>query len=359
MIEPPRDETWCALLEATPDALVVVDVEGHIVWANAETEALFGYAHGDLLGQLVEVLVPQRFRGRHAAFRQGYQQAPSRRPMGAAVDLHGLRKDGGQFPIEIRLGPAQTPQGLFVVAAIRDIGQRQKVEDLRHNNLQQASRLKSEILASMSHELRTPLNSIIGFARLMQLGKVGPVSERHREYLADILDSGNDLLRIVNDVFELSRADAGGSAPQAAAFEAEQILNEVREVGREMAGTKPIHFTVHVDPACTRLHVDPARLRQVLYNYLSSAIRSSPVGGVIDLRVRPQGPEQIRVEVEAGAIATRAGDLSEVPGFDLPLATRIVEAQGGHAGVAASATSNTFFAVLPRRPLRDDHSPHG
>src|SRR5688572_8679418 len=117
-----------AFLEAAPDALVIVGHAGRILLINGQTERLFGYARAELIGQPVEILVPARFRDRHPAHRTGYTVMPRLRPMGAGVDLSGVRKDGSEFPAEISLGPVRTAQGVLVMAAIRDVTERRKVE---------------------------------------------------------------------------------------------------------------------------------------------------------------------------------------------------------------------------------------
>src|SRR5688572_10669625 len=136
------DVVFLKLLDAAPDALVVVDAWGRIVLVNIQTERLFGYSRDDLVGQNVEILVPERFRSSHVGQRDGFFGGPKVRPMGSGLDLFGRRRDGTTFPLEISLSPLPTEGGMLVSASIRDITERKK-SDL------QLRRIQSHLLSAV------------------------------------------------------------------------------------------------------------------------------------------------------------------------------------------------------------------
>src|SRR3990167_3514038 len=150
------EQRFQEILKAMPDATLIIDHEGKIIFVNEQTEMLFGYHKDELIHQTVEMLIPEPYRNRHPVHRIDFFKNPRTRPMGIGMELFGLRKSGDMFPIEISLSPLETTEGMIAMASIRDITERKKIE-----------KMKNEFISIVSHELRTPLTSIHGSLSLL------------------------------------------------------------------------------------------------------------------------------------------------------------------------------------------------
>ncbi len=243
-----------------------------------------------------------------------------------------------------------------------------KNHELQEQNQQirQADYLKSEFLANMSHELRTPLNSIIGFSDLLFSEIPGPLSQTQKDYLADVFSNGKQLLQIINDILDLSKVEAGKTTFCPEPVDLAQVITGVQELLHPLAVKKQIHIGMEVDPTVSGIVLDPVRLKQMLNNYLSNAIKFTPEGGTIVIRILPEQAGTFRLEVQDTGIGICSEDQDRLfvefqqldasmakkyqgTGLGLALTKRLVEAQGGSVGVeSVPGQGSTFYSILPR-----------
>ena len=282
------------LIENAPDAILQVDSMGLIVLANRTAELVFGYRRDELIGMSVDALVPETARSRHSAHRRKFEAAGEIRPMGMGLDLHAVRKDGSQFPVEISLSPNRTEGGIKITAVIRDVTERKRAEqkihsleqsytaelEARHKEAERLNQLKSEFIASVSHELRTPLHTIIGFAELLNEEGVGALNEKQKRFVHHIQTDSEHLLGLINDVLDLSRIEAGGLVVRTEALLLQTAITEAVNAIRPHASGKQVEVRENRIPE-TRVVADPLRLRQILYNLLSNGVKFTDPGGEV------------------------------------------------------------------------------
>ena len=245
---------------------------------------------------------------------------------------------------------------------------REKTAQLEGQNAEvlRATQLKSEFLANMSHELRTPLNSITGFSEVLIDGMAGPVNDAQKEYLGEILEGSHHLLHLINDVLDLSKVEAGKMIFRPEVVDLEHSIQETKQMLALMAKQKEIDIASQVDPDGRHAYLDPARFKQVLFNYLSNALKFTPPKGKITVRIIAEADRFFRLEVEDTGVGIAPKDQQMLfqefhqldtslskqfqgAGLGLALTKRIVEAQGGRVGVESQpGAGSTFFALLPR-----------
>ncbi|HUB82842.1 MAG TPA: ATP-binding protein [Bryobacteraceae bacterium] len=230
-----------------------------------------------------------------------------------------------------------------------------------------ASEIKSRFLASVSHEFRTPLNGIIGFSELLHDGKAGPVTGEQKEYLSDILGCSRHLLTLINQVLDLTKIESGKMDFQYETLDPAVLVEEVKEGVAALAGRKGIELRAECDARVGSVRADAARLRQVLFNYLSNALKFTPEGGSVVVRLLPEALAYYRIVVEDSGVGIRADDLCRLfvefgqlgrartacsgTGLGLAITRQIVEKQGGRVGVESTVGKGSrFWAVLPVDP---------
>jgi len=365
------------LLEAAPDAIVEVSADGCIVLVNRVAEEMFGYPRAELVGQSVDLLVPDAVRRHHQGYRNAYLEHPRTRPMGSGLELHGRRRDGSLFPVEISLSPIQTEGGVHVTAVIRDVTERRRAEqevrrlqlqytgelEARNQEIERANRLKSEFLASMSHELRTPLHTIIGFAELLGEGSEGALNEAQRRFLEHIRRDSEHLLELINDVLDLSKIEAGQMGLKREDYPLARSVSEALDAIRPGAALKGISIEER-GMRDSLVNADPLRVKEMLYNLLSNAVKFTPEGGCVWIET-VEDTGFARITVGDTGIGIAAGEqenifdkfyqvgnttrgVREGTGLGLSITKELVQMHGGWMEVeSAPGEGSRFIFRLP------------
>ncbi len=356
------DQKIRALLDAAPDATVIADEHGVIVFVNAQTEALFGYSRDELLGKPVECLLPERLRDGHPNHRHTYNSAPRVRPMGSGLDLYARRRDGSEFPVEISLSPFQTDEGFLVSSSIRDITAHKVVlEQLNEarREAEKANRAKSAFLATASHDLRQPLQTLMLLNSVLEKTSSDPravlaVATQH-EALASMSE-------LVNALLDISKLEAGAIKPDIKDCSVQPILRHLRASFEQLAQAKGLALLI--DDSDAVVHTDSSLLEQVVQNLVANAIRYTRKG-MVQLRCLVESAV-VRIEVldtgigipadqreaifeEFYQLNRTAGQKQEGLGLGLAIVRRIAQLIGCRVEVESKpGFGSRFWVTVPR-----------
>jgi two-component system, LuxR family, sensor kinase FixL len=357
------------VVEAAPSGMVMVDRTGAIVMVNAQTERMFGYSRTELFGQPVEILVPLRHRAPHSGLREAFYGAPQARPMGAGRELFGLKKDGGEFPVEIGLTPIETDEGMMVLSAIVDITERRAAEAALRKSERRLQELHAELLhvsrlsamgqmaAMVAHELNQPLTAI----------------SNYMEAAAALLDRGGEL-PIARLRGAVSRAGeqavrAGQIIQQLRGFvsrqDSEKRIEAVSPLVKEAAelallGTKQKGASIRVEDnlADAVILVDKIQIQQVLLNLLRNAVEAvadlerrevvlvaETHDGMVRISVIDNGPglpDDVKARLFQPFVSTKKTGM----GVGLSICHDIVTAHDGRLWTEANPEGGTIFRLI-------------
>lgn len=374
-----------SLLEFAPDGIVVTDSSGKIVLVNSQTEKLFGYKKSELLGQAIEILIPDRLKGTHRTERAGFVAEPVPRPMGVGRILKCRRKDGSEFPVEISLSPVPTERGLLVTSIVRDVSERQKLlsekEKVAHDLnvtrqteevLRNAVAVRDEFLSIASHELKTPL-SVLGLQLQLMKRGIGAnpgalPPERWDHTLSLALKQVNALSKLIEDLLDVSRIENGRLILHLGQVDLNQLVNEVAEQFLPQLTLGHCHLQIEID-RCLVGQWDCRRLEQVILNMLSNVVKYAP-GSKAKITAKKHGTNAVIVIEDNGpgiAIARQARlferferavtePTSSGLGLGLYVVKRIITAHHGHIVLESTPGNGTRFIItLPLRPELTAH----
>ena len=345
-------EQFRLIVEAAPNGMLLVDESGTIVMVNTSALHQFGYEREELLGNLVEMLIPGPSRSDHRQHRAGFIKAPQTRPMGVGRELSGLRKDGSEFAVEIGLTPIQTTKGMRVVASITDISKRKRLE----LELRRAERLAElgTLASGMAHEIGTPMNVILGRAEyLLQR----TADEGMKKGLATIVTQIERITKVMNQLLAFARR----GTPERRAVDLAEIVEDSLEMFQERIVRSRITVEKAIEANMPSVLADRDQLIQVLINLMMNSLHAMPEGGRLRLSLAHEGshvclgvsdtghgmPEEVRSKVFEPFFTTK--DFGKGTGLGLTVVKGIVEEHGGTIGVESVVDKGTTFWI--RLPL--------
>ena len=289
------------ILDSMLDAVVTFDTAGRIVTFNRAAESMFGIPEREMVGQPIEALIPDARGGANDRDLTALRRDGLAFPVGFTVS--DLRLDGSPGAPAVRpasFGALEPDEPRIYVGVIRDMTRRKQQEaELIASKTQAelANRAKSEFLANMSHELRTPLNAIIGFAEVLDSEFFGPMNDRQKSCVADVHDSGQHLLDIVNAVLDMSKLEAGRFELCEEAVEAHEAVAQCLMMVRDRAASGGVALNNGITAVGAMLWVDRRAFKQVILNLLSNAVKFTPAGGSVTLAADFEGDGGFRLEV--------------------------------------------------------------
>ncbi len=357
-----------SVVHTANDAIISGDINGTVISWNKYAQTIFGYAEKEVMGRPLKTLIAGQHR--MALSRELELFRSNGEYTGKTFESRGLRKDGGEFPIEISIASWKTEGGTFFTAIVRDITERKRAEEIRLENIRlenerliYANKVKSEILAIMGHELRTPLTSIIGYSILLKEKTYGELNEKQESYVDNMLTSSNHLLGIINDTLDLAKIESGKMEVIFETVTVPETVNEILNLIKEK--TRKHNIVLRKELQVDVIEADRQKFKQILLNLLSNAIKfSKEEGGVVTVSAKKEG-DMAKISVSDTGIGIRKKDIRrlfqkfeqldkgisrkyEGTGLGLAITKQLVELHGGKIWAESKyGEGSTFTCLLP------------
>lgn len=361
------EQRFGAVVEAVPSAILLINGKGVITLANAQAETVFGYPRAELVAKPVEMLIPERFRIRHAGLRGAYARDPRARAMGAGREPAACRKDGGEIPVEVSLSPMPTKDGLFVLVSVVDITERRNVERATARQRDEFAHLSrvamlGELSGSLAHELNQPLTAILSNAQAAQrfLAQSPPRIDKLAEILADIVKSDHRAGAVIQRLRSLLRKEDSQRHP----LDLNEVVVESLHLMRSDLLSRQVVVSTDLADALPAVNGDRNQLQQVLLNIVINGCDAMD-GQTVERRLLVRTQETVHGNVEVSVVDRGAGipssNLERIfepfvtskatgMGLGLAICRSIVEAHGGRLWATNNADAGaTLHCELPAR----------
>ncbi len=359
-----RAHTLNHALEQSAASVIITDTDGQIIYANPRACEISGYRREELLGQTPRLL--------QSGLTPGETYADLWRALklgkGWRGELLNRKKTGELYWEMLVISPLRNSRGEIIqyMAVMEDITERKLMEDalvVAKQQAERASRTKSDFLASMSHELRTPLNAIIGYSEFIDTEPYGELGhDKYREYLSHIQESGRHLLELINDMLDLSKVEAGKLVLEEENVDLPHSIQGAMHLVLERANRRSVRLSAEVEPSLPRIYADNLRLKQIMLNLLTNAIKFTPEGGMVTLSAQADGDGSVRITVRDTGIGIAPEDIAKVlepfgqvanpmvrreegTGLGLPITKRLVELHGGTLTIESAVGQGTIVTV--------------
>ncbi|HEY9029189.1 MAG TPA: ATP-binding protein, partial [Burkholderiaceae bacterium] len=310
-----REAQLAGVVGSAMDAIIAIDRQQRVVLFNDAAARMFGVAAREVVGGTLDRFIPAGVRAAHRGFVEGYAgQAANSRHMGFARELTGVRANGEEFPIEASISRSGEGEEMLMTVMVRDATQLRRAEREQAARIaaEAASRAKTEFLSRIGHELRTPLNAILGFSRLMGMDAADPLSARHREQVDLVLQAGEHLRSLIDEMLDVSGIESGRVVVEQRDFELCELLDGVLRMSAPHALECGVRLEAAYAPRCAVLmRSDPGRLRQIVLNLVSNGIKYGRRGGCVRLELE-RDPYFVHVLVRDDGIGMTAAQQAQL-----------------------------------------------
>jgi len=367
-----------SIMENIVEAVITISEDGSMESFNPAAEEMFGYAAGEVLGENVSMLTDEPERSEHDYYLQTYLQSGKATIIGKGFrEVRGRRKDGSIFPAELAVSEVRRGRNINFIGTLRDVTQRKETEKTLRaakERAEFANRAKTEFLAHMSHELRTPLNAILGYSEILKSELFGPLGdEKYPEYVGNINEAGTHLLSLLSDILDVSKVEAGEIDIEDEDIDIRDIIRECKVMVQEKADIAKISLSWRAGQDLPFLRADGRRVKQIILNLLSNALKFTPERGKVVIGVQQAENGGVIIKVSDTGIGIAKEDIPTIlqpftqlteayvsspdggSGLGLSLVKSLTELHGGSLDIDSTPGVGTKVSVIfpPERTIKE------